>query len=134
MKKFMFFPIILLVLFACNSTPELSKEALQGEWQCFDFKMEGGDMDNSLREMTKQMTMKTVHIFSGDTLVMQNQILPLAFQCSFNFNEKIITCSPIGFKDVTARTYSIIDFTGEVLVLQEKVQGITATTYLQRQK
>lgn len=134
MKKLLFLSYILFLFVGCNNKDELTKENLQGTWKCFNFTMEGENIDNSIIEMTKQYTLQTIHTFKGDTLLMDNSMLPLAFYCTFNFPQKQITCSPIGFRDVQARTYTVIDFTGNELVLQEKVQGITATTYLKKDK
>lgn len=132
MKKILIIPITIILFFACNSTPELSKEAIQGTWTCFDYTMKGANVDSTLAQATKDLTMKTLHTFSGDTLIIKNDYFTLGFACDFKFDKKEIICTPIGFNDILSRTYTVIDFTGEALVLQEKIQGITSTMYLKK--
>lgn len=134
MKNILYSIICFVIITSCNSKTELSKAALQGTWTCVDYKMEGGTADNKLREVTREMSMKTQYVFAGDTLIMKNDYFTLGFSCNFKFDEKQIICTPIGFNDVTPRTYAIQEYTGDVLVLVEKNEDIVSTMFLQRPK
>jgi hypothetical protein len=134
MKKLTYFILALIFFNACNTKPELTKEAIQGDWTCFEYTMEGDKVDPGLRDATVKMIKETPHKFIGDTLILKTSQFTLGFSCVFQFNDKKIICTPIGFNDVSKTTYSVIDYSGDVLVLQESNPGIVSTTYLKRGK
>lgn len=134
MRKLIYISCSIILFFGCNSTPEFTKEAIQGNWVCFDFTMKGETIDSTLEKNSKEVTIKTLHTFIGDTLFLKNEYFTLGFVCDYKCKEKQIICTPIGFNDVTARTFDVIDFTGDVLVLQENIFGIISNLYLQKEK
>ncbi|HON51858.1 MAG TPA: hypothetical protein P5243_03215 [Bacteroidales bacterium] len=135
MKYTSLFTITFIIgLFACNSKQPINNENIQGTWTCFDYTISGEGINQTMETQSKQIALQTTYKFIHDTLIMKNDYFILPSTYSISADGKQMICSVIGYTNIQPRIFSIQDFTGDVLVLEEAQQGITTKTFLQRNK
>lgn len=132
--RFFIVVAIATIMCACSSKPILNQQSLQGTWSCFEYSLTGEGINPTMEAQSKQVALQTAYIFSGDTLTMYNEFFSLVSTYTISADAKEIVCSVIGYQNIQPRIFTIHDFTGEVLILQESQQGIVATNFLQKNK
>ncbi|HPH16967.1 MAG TPA: hypothetical protein PK029_07335, partial [Bacteroidales bacterium] len=87
-----------------------------------------------MEAQSKEVALMNSYTFTGDTLTIGNEFFSIGTTFTISSDAKEIMYKAIGYKDVPPGTFVVHDFTGEVLIIQEIQNGITATNFLQKKK
>ncbi|HPM12689.1 MAG TPA: hypothetical protein PK734_04275 [Bacteroidales bacterium] len=126
--------VFIVVLQGCNSKPKVTNESLQGTWTCFEYTISGEGISPQMEAQSKEVALMNSYTFTGDTLTIGNEFFSIGTTFTISSDAKEIMYKAIGYKDVPPGTFVVHDFTGEVLIIQEIQNGITATNFLQKKK
>ncbi|MDA3882305.1 MAG: hypothetical protein PF481_03390 [Bacteroidales bacterium] len=124
--------LIVTAFFSCNTKPELSKDYLQGEWECYDYVLQDTNLNSHEIKQIRSTVLSTSYIFEDTVLHIQNQYVHVACACEYDFEQKKIAYSQINNSYIQPSEFIISDYTENTMILNQIVSDTKSRIFLQR--
>jgi hypothetical protein len=124
--------LIVTTFFSCNTTPELSTNYLEGEWECYDYVLQDTNLSPQEIKQIRSTVLTTSYIFEDTVLHIQNEYVHVACACEYDFAQKKIEYSQINNSYIQPSEFIISDFTENTMILDQIVTDTKSRIFLQR--
>lgn len=124
--------LIVTVFSSCNTTPELSTNYLEGEWECYDYVLQDTNLSPQEIKQIRSTVLTTSYIFEDTVLHIQNEYVHVACACEYDFAQKKIEYSQINNSYIQPSEFIISDFTENTMILDQIVTDTKSRIFLQR--
>ncbi|MFO7868290.1 MAG: hypothetical protein R6U95_03210 [Bacteroidales bacterium] len=129
---FIFTLAIITSLFSCNSNPDLSKEYIQGTWECYDYEIEDTSLSPQQQNQVRSTVLSTAYVFEDSVLHIKNEYIHVACACTYDFEKSTIAYTQINNSYIQPSSFIILEHTPNTMVLEETVSGSRSRMHLQR--